>query len=63
MLTLEEIRQALQDRVVTAVAQGAGLSHPTVSAVKRGDFDGVSKRTQAALSGYLAPKHPTAGKL
>lgn len=57
MLDLEEIRRALQDRVITAVASHTGLSRATVAAIKSGDAKTVSRKTQMALSAYLAPRY------
>lgn len=57
MLDLEEIRRALQDRVITAVAAHTGLSRATVAAIKSGEAQAVSRKTQMALSAYLAPRH------
>lgn len=57
MLDLDEIRRALQDRVITAVATHTGLSRATIAAIKSGEAETVSRKTQMALSAYLAQRH------
>ena len=57
MLDLDDIREALQDRVVTAVATHTGLSRNTVAAIKAGKVDSLSHKTQRLLSDYLAPQY------
>jgi transcriptional regulator with XRE-family HTH domain len=53
MMTIEEIRLALQDRRLTAIAQATGLHYNTVSAIKRGDQLNPSYDTLSRLSAYL----------
>ncbi len=36
LLSIDDIREALQDRRLTVVAEKSGLSHPTVKAVATG---------------------------
>lgn len=62
MLDIEEIRQALQDRVLTAVEKQTGINRNTLAAIRSGTARNPSHRTIAALSEYLAPKHPRAGQ-
>ena len=52
MIPLETIRDALQDRRLTVVAQNSGLSHPTVKAVQQGN-ERISLNTWRKLSEYL----------
>ena len=52
MIPLETIRDALQDRRLTVVAQKSGLSHPTVKAVAKGN-ERISLNTWRKLSEYL----------
>ena len=52
MIPLETIRDALQDRRLTVVAQKSGLSHPTVKAVATGN-ERISLNTWRKLSEYL----------
>lgn len=51
MLTIEEIRRALADRKLTAVADATGLHYQTVWRVANGN--GASYDTIKALSDYL----------
>ena len=62
MLDIEEIRQALQDRVLTAVEKQTGINRNTLAAIRSGTARNPSHRTIAALSEYLAQKHPRAGQ-
>mgnify|MGYP001270843633 FL=1 len=52
MIPLETIRDALQDRRLTVVAEKSGLSHPTVKAVATGN-ERISLNTWRKLSEYL----------
>ena len=52
MIPLETIRDALQDRRWTVVAEKSGLSHPTVKAVATGN-ERISLNTWRKLSEYL----------
>lgn len=52
MIPLQTIRDALQDRRLTVVAQKSGLSHPTVKAVATGN-ERISLNTWRKLSEYL----------
>ena len=52
MIPLETIRDALQDRRLTVVAEKSGLSHPTVKAVATGN-ERISLNTWKKLSEYL----------
>jgi len=52
MIPLDTIRDALQDRRLTVVAEKSGLSHPTVKAVATGN-ERISLNTWRKLSDYL----------
>ena len=52
MIPLETIRDALQDRRLTVVAEKSELSHPTVKAVAKGN-ERISLNTWRKLSEYL----------
>ncbi len=52
MIPLETIRDALQDRRLTVVAEKSGLSHPTVKSVATGN-ERISLNTWRKLSEYL----------
>jgi hypothetical protein len=53
MMSLEQVRAALQDRRLPAVAHGAGLTYGTVWRVARGQEKKVSYETIKRLSDYL----------
>ncbi len=53
MMTIEQIIEALRDRKLTAVADGAGLSYDTVWRVASGNSRAVSYETIRKLSDYL----------
>lgn len=53
MMTLEQVRQGLQDRKLRAVAQATGLAYDTVWRVATGRMERVSYDTVKALSDYL----------
>ena len=52
LIPITEIRQALQDRRITVVAEKCGLSHPTVKGVASGN-EQISLTTWKKLSEYL----------
>jgi hypothetical protein len=52
LIPLDDIRNALQDRRLTVVAEKSGLSHPTVKAVADGNQQ-ISLNTWKKLSEYL----------
>ena len=54
MMTLDQIRKALEDRKLKAVAEATGLAYDTVWRVSRGDTKRVSYETVKALSDYLS---------
>jgi len=56
-MDLDEIRKALQDRVLTAVAQGTGVNRITLSKIKNGHDVNLTMKTMDALRDYLAPRH------
>lgn len=56
MMTLEQVRQGLQDRKLRAVAQATGLAYDTVWRVATGRMERVSYDTVKALSDYLEGK-------
>ena len=52
LIPITEIREALQDRRITVVADNCGLSHPTVKGVQLGN-EQISLTTWKKLSEYL----------
>jgi len=52
LMPLDDIRNALQDRRLTVVAEKSGLSHPTVKGVADGN-EQISLNTWKKLSEYL----------
>jgi|TARA_R110002124_G_scaffold56662_2_gene159521 hypothetical protein len=52
LIPITEIREALQDRRITVVADKCGLSHPTVKQVQLGN-EQISLTTWKKLSEYL----------
>ena len=56
MADLDKIRAALQDRVVSVVAEQTGLSRVTIAGIKTGKSTGVSKKTLLVLAYYLDVK-------
>jgi hypothetical protein len=52
LMSLEKIQCKMEDRRLPVVARRAGLSHPTVKRVSKGDFN-VSLKTWRALSDYF----------
>jgi len=53
LIPLDDIRNALQDRRLTVVAEKCGLSHPTVKAISTGN-EQISLTTWKKLSEYLS---------
>lgn len=53
MMTLEQVRQALQDRNLAKVASSTSLHYETVRRVYKGDFKQISYNTIKELSDYL----------
>lgn len=53
LMTIEEIRAGLQDRIAFVVADRTGLSRHTIDAVKSGKAQSVNKTTRGLLSEYL----------
>ena len=53
LIPIDDIRNALQDRRLTVVAERCGLSHPTVKAVADGNEE-ISVKTWKKLSDYLS---------
>ena len=51
-MPLDDIRNALQDRRLTVVAEKSGLSHPTVKGVADGN-EQISLNTWKKLSEYI----------
>lgn len=60
MMTIEQIEKALQDRYVSAVADGCGLSRQKVSAIKNGRAKRPTYETIRKLSEYLETSHQEA---
>lgn len=56
MLTLEEVRELLQDRRIDVVAEATGLHYSTVQEVRAGKSDKPSYQTIKILSDYLEGK-------
>lgn len=54
MMTLEQVRTALADRKLRAVAKATGLAYDTVWRVATGRSKAVSYETVEALSQYLS---------
>lgn len=53
MLTLDEIKQRLSDRNISAVAKSVGMTRQFISAVKTGKAPNPSYDTVKKLSDYL----------
>ena len=53
MQDIEEIRKALQDRVVSVVAEGSGVNRNTVAEIKSGENTTARRSTLIALAKYL----------
>ena len=53
LIPITEIREALQDRRITVVAEKCGLSHPTVKGIATGN-EQISLTTWKKLSEYLS---------
>ena len=53
MMTLEQVRQALQDRNLAKVASATNLHYETVRRVYKGDYKQISYNTIKELSDYL----------
>lgn len=56
MLTIEQIRERLQDRNVSAVADALNISRHTITNIKKGAGVVPSYKTVKALSDYLEGK-------
>lgn len=53
MLTLDKIREALQDRRINVVAEATGLSVATVANIRAGRQENPTYANVKALSDYL----------
>lgn len=53
MMTIEQIRVALQDRRIDLVADAAGVGYSTVRDIRSGDNTNPTYDTLAKLSAYL----------
>ena len=53
LMPIDDIRESLQDRRLTVVAERCGLSHPTVKAIATG-HEQISLTTWKKLSEYLS---------
>jgi len=53
LIPIDDIRNALQDRRLTVVAEKCGLSHPTVKSIASGN-EKISLNTWKKLSDYLS---------
>lgn len=56
MLTIEEIRERLQDRRLAMVADTTGIHYATLQAIRIGKVTNPSYDTVKALSDYLEDK-------
>lgn len=56
MMTFQEIRDALQDRKLSKVAEATGLHYNTVRDVCSNPDSNPTKKTLEALSQYLEPR-------
>jgi len=56
MMTLEEIRSALQDRRIDRVSESTGLHYNTVRSVRDDPDANPTHRVMLALSNYLEGK-------
>lgn len=56
MLDIDEIRAALQDRVITSVETHTGINRNTIAMIRSGKAKNPSYATLKALSDYLAPR-------
>jgi|TARA_R110000796_G_scaffold196479_1_gene312878 uncharacterized protein YidB (DUF937 family) len=57
MLNTDEIKQALQDRQVSTVAQQTGVNRNTILHIKKGMKTNLTAKTIGLLSDYLAPEY------
>ena len=53
LMPIDDIRESLQDRRLTVVAERCGLSHPTVKAIATGN-EQISLTRWKKLSEYLS---------
>lgn len=53
MMTLEQVRNALQDRTLSKVAEGTGLAYDTVWRIANSQDKSVSYKAVKQLSDYL----------
>jgi hypothetical protein len=54
MMTIDQIRQALQDRKLAVVSDATGLHYNTIYKIKSGTNTNPSYETMRVLSAYLA---------
>jgi len=54
MLTLDEIKQALEDRKLVMVAKATGLHYNTIRAYALGEIQNPSHNAMVKLSEYLS---------
>lgn len=52
-MTIQEIREALQDRRIPVVAQETGIHHNTIAKIRDGGTTDPSHRVVEALRAYL----------
>lgn len=57
MLTLENIRKALQDRNLQKVAEATGYTRSYLAAIRRGSAENPSYQVVKRLSDYLEQKN------
>lgn len=53
MLTIDEIRDLLQDRIVAVVSEKTGINRNTLAKLRSGEATTASTRTINTLSEYL----------
>lgn len=58
MLTVEQVREALKDRNITAVAKATGLHRNTLYAIASGDNKNPSYETMRVIVRYLEDSIP-----
>jgi DNA-binding Xre family transcriptional regulator len=54
MLSLEEIREKLQDRRLSVIKKETGISYPTLTKIREGKEGGFNFSTITKLSEYLS---------
>jgi predicted transcriptional regulator len=60
MMTLEKIREALDDRNLKLVSERSGVPYQVLLRIKKGETQNPAYNTTKALSDYLEGKEKTA---